>query len=162
MNTREEIMEFDEVLGSQEEIKLSDQDIALIRSYRKKFFEERTEKDRISDRLTALRFSLMKYLDSQDSDHILGLGDFLVDLLDQLKIKRGVFASYIEISPRNINKYFGGERKFTIDHALKFEQLFQVPAEIFLEVQLKNELLKAKRSSRKTYEKYDLNDLLVV
>jgi plasmid maintenance system antidote protein VapI len=104
----------------------------------------------------------MKYLNNQDPDQIVRLGDYLEDLLNQLKIKKGVFASYIEISPRNINKYFSGERKFTIDHALKFEQLFQLPAEIFLEVQLKNELIETKRSSRKTYEKYDLNDLLAV
>jgi plasmid maintenance system antidote protein VapI len=162
MITRQENMEFDELIGSQDEIILSKQDIELIRSHRNKLLENRTEKDRINDVLTGLRFSLMKYLNNQDPDQIVRLGDYLEDLLNQLKIKKGVFASYIEISPRNINKYFSGERKFTIDHALKFEQLFQLPAEIFLEVQLKNELIETKRSSRKTYEKYDLNDLLAV
>jgi plasmid maintenance system antidote protein VapI len=162
MNTRKENMEFDELIGSQEEVKLSNPDIELIRSHRKKVLGDRTEKDRINDILTALRFSLMRYLNSQDSDKIVMLGDYLVDLLNQLNIKRGVFAEYIEISPRNINKYFSGERKFTIDHALKLEQIFQIPAEIFLEVQVKNELIEAKRLSRKTYEKYDLNDLLAV
>ena len=162
MNTRKENMEFDELIGSQEEVKLSNPDIELIRSHRKKVLEDRTEKDRINDILTALRFSLMRYLNSQDSDKIVMLGDYLVDLLNQLNIKRGVFAEYIEISPRNINKYFSGERKFIIDHALKFEQLFQIPAEIFLEVQVKNELMEAKQSSRKNYEKYDLKDLLAV
>jgi plasmid maintenance system antidote protein VapI len=162
MNDEKKNMEFDEVIGSQDETILSKQDVELIRTHRKKILEDRTEKDQIDDVLTGLRFSLKRYLDTPDSDEIVRLGDFLVNLLAQLNIKKGVFAEYIDISPRNINKYFSGERKFTIDHALKFEQLFQVPAEIFLEVQVKNELIEAKRSSRKTYEKYDLNDLLAV
>lgn len=162
MNAENKNMELDEVIGSQDEVILSEKDAELIRTYRRKLLEDRTEQDRINDVLTGLRFSLMKYLDTPDADKIVRLGDFLTDLLAQLNIKKGAFAEYIAISPRNINKYFSGERKFTIDHALKFEQLFQVPAEIFLEVQVKNELIEAKRSSRKTYEKYDLNDLLAV
>lgn len=161
MNSGKENMEFDEVIGSQEEIILSEQEAELIRTHRKKLFGDRTEQDRINDVLIGLRFSLVRYLETQESKEINTLGMYLRDVLDQLNVKRGVFAEYIEISPRNINKYFIGERKFTIDHALKFEQLFRVPAEIFLEVQIKNELIEAKRSSRKTYEKFDLNDLLV-
>jgi len=162
MRTGIENIEFDELLGSQEEINLSKEDIEIIRTHRKKAFENRSEKDRVNDILLGFRFSLMSYLGNQEISEIKLLGAFLKDVLDELKVKKGSFAEYIGLSAKNINKYFNGERKFTIDHALKFEQLFQIPAEIFLEVQVKNELMEAKQSSRKTYEKYDLNDLLAV
>jgi len=160
MNPRKENIEFDEEIGSQDKISLTKDDQELIKIHRKRILQDRSEEDRINDILMGFRFSLMNYLGTQDSTEIKLLGEFLKKVLDQLNVKKGDFAEYIDISPKNISKYFSGERKFTIDHALKFEQLFRIPAEIFLEVQVKNELTEAKRSSRKTYEKYDLNDLL--
>lgn len=91
---------------------------------------------------------------------IIELGDFLYELLGQIKVRKGAFAEYIEISPRNINKYFNGERKFTMEHLLKLEKLFNVPAETLLEIQVKNELIQIKQSHKGAYDKYKLEDLL--
>jgi antitoxin HigA-1 len=162
MKTSSENTELDEMIGTQGELRLSKEEQDLIRVHRSKMLENRTESDKILDILTGFRFSLMNYINTSNPSEIISLGDFLNKLLKEINVKKGFFADYIEISPRNINKYFSGERKFTIDHALKFEKLFHVPAETFLELQVKNELIEAKRSHRGDYEKYNLNDLMAV
>lgn len=106
------------------------------------------------------RLALNRYAQEKNPNDIIFLGQFFDSLLEQIKVKKSRFAQYIQISSRNINKYFSGERKFNIDHALKLEQMFNVQAEIFLEIQIKNDLLKAKKASVKGYEGYTLDDLL--
>ncbi len=155
-------IEFDDVIGSNISKELTKEEHDLIREYRRQLYEKRSSEDRINDILTGFRFSLKNYADNENPKDVILLGQFLNLLLKQIKIKKGVFAEYIDISPRNINKYFNGERKFSIEHALMLEKLFKINAEILLEVQLKNELIEAKRSHRGEYDKFNLSDLLAV
>lgn len=134
----------------------------LIREHRRQLYEKRSSEEKINDILTGFRFSLKNYADNENPEDIILLGQFLNTLLKQINIKKGAFAAYIDISPRNINKYFNGERKFSIEHALMFEKLFKINAEILLEVQLKNELIAAKKSHQGEFDGYNLNDLLAV
>ncbi|WP_339870394.1 helix-turn-helix domain-containing protein [uncultured Algoriphagus sp.] len=160
MKTGSENMVFDEVIGNDEELKFTKNDHESIRDYRRKLYENRSDKDKVRDILTGFRFSLVNYVDTNNPDQVKSLGLFITDLLEELNIKKGVFAEYIYISPRNINKYFKGERKFSIDHALMLEKLFNVQAETLLEIQLKNELIETKRSHEGEYDKINLNDLI--
>ena len=153
-------IEFDDVIGSQGPKELTKKEHDEIREYRLKSYNERSQEDKIKDILLGFRFSLVNYVEKENPENIILLGDFLNELLSQIKIKKGVFAEYIDISARNINKYFNGERKFSIEHALKLEKLFDVHAELLLEIQLKNELLEMKRSHKGEYDKYSLNDLM--
>lgn len=155
-------IEFDDVIGSTNSKDLTKKEHDSIREHRRKLFEKRSSEDKINDILTGFRFSLKNYVDNENPEDIILLGQFLNLLLKQIKIKKGVFAEYIDISPRNINKYFNGERKFSIEHALILEKLFKINAEILLEIQLKNELIEAKRSHQGEYDKFNLNDLLAV
>ncbi|MNU52197.1 helix-turn-helix protein [compost metagenome] len=155
-------IEFDDVIGAQTPKELSKKEHDQIREHRLKLYNERSREDQIKDILLGFRFSLMNYVEKENPENIIHLGDFLDALLSQIKIKKGLFAEYIDISPRNINKYFNGERKFSIEHALKLEKLFDVHAEILLEIQLKNELIQTKRSHKGEYDKYNLNDLIAV
>jgi plasmid maintenance system antidote protein VapI len=152
---------FDDVIGLNKEIKLTKGEHDQVREYRRKLYEERSNEDKINDILTGFRFSLKNYVENENLDNVILLGNFLNKLLKKINIKKGVFAEYIDISPRNINKYFNGERKFSIDHALKLEKLFDVQAKILLEIQLKNEIIETKRSHKGAYDKFNINDLLV-
>jgi plasmid maintenance system antidote protein VapI len=152
---------FDDVIGLNKEMLLTKNEHDQVREYRRKLYEERSNEDKISDILTGFRFSLKNYVENMNPDDIILLGHFLNKLLNKTNIKKGVFAEYIDISPRNINKYFNGDRKFSIDHALKLEKLFDVRAEVFLEIQLKNELIEAKRSHEGEYDRFNLNDLII-
>lgn len=155
-------IEFDDVIGGNISKELTKKEHDLIREYRRQLYEKRSSEDKINDILTGFRFSLKNYADNENPEDVILLGQFLNLLLKQIKIKKGAFAEYIDISPRNINKYFNGERKFSIEHALMLEKLFKINAEILLEVQLKNELIEAKRSHRGEYDKFNLSDLLTI
>jgi plasmid maintenance system antidote protein VapI len=155
-------IEFDDVIGGNISKELTKKEHDLIREYRRQLYEKRSSEDKINDILTGFRFSLKNYADNENPEDVILLGQFLNLLLKQIKIKKGAFAEYIDISPRNINKYFNGERKFSIEHALMLEKLFKINAEILLEVQLKNELIEAKRSHRGEYDKFNLSDLLAI
>lgn len=153
-------MEFDEVIGLQNPKELTKREHDKIREYRRKLYAKRSNEERIDDILTSFRFRLKSYAENDEPKDIIFLGQFFNSILSQINIKKGRFAEYIEISPRNINKYFSGERKFNIDHALKLENIFDIHAKTLLEIQLKNELLKAKHSHKGEYDKYKLEDLL--
>lgn len=155
-------IELDDVIGGNISKELTKKEHDSIREYRRQLYEKRSAEEKINDILTGFRFSLKNYADNENPNDIILLGQFLDLLLKQIKIKKMVFAEYIDISPRNINKYFNGERKFSIEHALMLEKLFKINAEILLEVQLKNELIKAKRSHQGKYDKLNLSDLLAV
>lgn len=152
--------EFDDIIGAKRPKELSQKEYDEVREYRDKLYHERSHEDRIKDVLLGFRFSLRNYVENENTKEVILLGDFLNKLLDELNIKKGLFADYIDISPRNINKYFNGERKFTIEHALKIGRLFDVRAEILLEIQLKNELIQVKQSHQGEYDHYKLEDLL--
>lgn len=153
--------EFDELIGDPNyRHHLTKAEHDQIRKYREDLYNKRSKEDKIKDILLGFRFSLIDYIENDNPEEIIQLGDFLYKLLDQIKVRKGAFAEYIEISPRNINKYFNGERKFTVEHLLKLEKLFNVHAETLLEIQVKNELLQVKQSQKGAYDKYKLEDLL--
>lgn len=153
-------IDFDEVIGSQSPRELTKKEHDEIKEYRRVLYEKRSDEDKLDDLLTGFRFTLRNYAENETPKDVVLLGQFLNTILKQINIKKGLFAEYIDISPRNINKYFNGERKFNIEHALKLEKMFNVHAETLLEIQLKNELLKAKITYRGEYDNYKLRDLL--
>ena len=161
MKNNKEI-DFDYVIGGNIAKELTKKEHDAIREYRRQLYEKRSSEEKINDILTGFRFSLKNYANNENPEDIILLGQFLNSLLKQIKIKKGVFAEYIDISPRNINKYFNGERKFSIEHALILEKLFKINAEILLEIQLKNEIIDAKRSHQGEFDKFNLSDLLAV
>lgn len=154
-------MEFDDIIGDPNyKHQLTKEEQNQFRQYRQSLYDKRSKEDKIDDILTGFRFSLEDYAETENPKKIIELGDFLYELLDRLKVRKGAFAEYIEISPRNINKYFNGERKFTMEHLLKLEKLFNVHAETLLEIQVKNELIQMKQAHKGEYDKYKLEDLL--
>ena len=155
-------IDFDDVIGGNIAKELTKKEHDAIREHRRQLYKKRSSEEKINDILTGFRFSLKNYADNENPENIILLGQFLNSLLKQIKIKKGVFAEYIAISPGNINKYFNGERKFSIEHALILEKLFKINAEILLEIQLKNELIDAKRSHQGEFDKFNLSDLLAI
>lgn len=154
-------IEFDELIGDpNDKHQLTKKEHDEIRAYRLRLYNERSQEDKIKDILLGFRFSLFHYLETENPKEIIQLGEFLYKLLDQIKVRKGAFAEYIGISSQNINKYFNGDRKFAIEHLLKLEKLFDVPAETLLEIQLKNELIQMKQSHKGEYDNYKLEDLL--
>lgn len=155
-------IDFDDVIGGANEKELTKKEHDSIRAYRSQLYKNRSSEKKINDILTGFKFSLKNYADKENPEDIILLGQFIDLLLKEIKVKKVKFAEYIHISPRNINKYFNGERKFNIEHALILEKLFKINAEILLDIQIKNELMVKKRSHKGAYDKFNLNDLLAV
>lgn len=151
---------FDDVIGIEKPRELTKKEHDNIREYRRNIYKKRASQDKLDDILTGFRFTLSNYAEKENPKDIILLGQFFDSLFSQINIKKGRFAEYIEISSGNINKYFSGERKFNIDHVLKLEKMFSVHAETFLEIQIKNDLLKAKSSHKGKYDNYKLEDLI--
>jgi addiction module HigA family antidote len=106
-----------------------------------------------------LRGQIVAYLEDKKIEKTIGIGDWLKRHLEILKIKNKTFAKYLNIKEPNLSAILKNRRKINIDFALKLEQLFDVKAEVWLGVQLKNELLQVDEDVRKGYEKYSLAGL---
>jgi len=95
-------------------------------------------------------------------DQICNIEDFVKDFLTVLKINKTMFAQLIDVDSANLNKYYRSDRRFNTELALKFAHFFHTPPDIWLRIQIKNELLllqKEKQSDEK-YTKYDYEKLL--
>lgn len=109
--------------------------------------------------LMALKLQMKAYLEAAEAPTQLA-GEFLKTCLKTLQIRQNKFASYIGIRPSNLSKLLKGERPINHELALILDQLFNIDAELWLEIQDKNELEKLRRSDKSSYQQYNLDDLL--
>jgi plasmid maintenance system antidote protein VapI len=102
--------------------------------------------------------------DQVTPDHICGIEDFVKDFLIVLKINKTTFAQLIEVNGANLNKYYRSERRFNTELALKFAHFFHTPPDLWLRIQIKNELLllQEEKQSDEKYTKYDYEKLLQI
>ncbi len=156
MNNKE--FNFDDAIGSDINPELSKKQHDAIRAARKAAYENKPNHDKIEDLLDGFRFSLKRNASDLQTTEGKNFGQYLNDLLREMNIKRSTFANYIQISPRNINKYLNGERKFNIEQALMLEKIFKISAKTVLALQWNIEIAKAKKKG--SLDGLSLNDLL--
>jgi len=111
------------------------------------------------NKLLSLRFQMQTYLESHDKQ-IIEVGWFLKEFLNQLGIKKKIFAAYLGLRESNLSALFKGKRKFNIDLAIKLGTIFRVNPVLWIHIQSKNELLKLRKENKKEYQKYKLSDLM--
>jgi len=163
---REVKIEFAEAIGKLPLRKLTKDEKRKIQEERAEKYHQRSKNSKIDDILIGFRFSLLNYSKLENPTKIILLGQFInsiikeINSIDDVKIRKEDFARYLDISPSNIHKYLNGTRKFNIDHTLRFERIFKIQAQIFLQIQSKNELIEQKRKSVGEYDKYSFNDLV--
>jgi len=75
------------------------------------------------------------------TDNIFKIEDFVKEFLTVLSINKTAFARYIEIDISNLNKNYSSETCFNTKLALKFGHFFHTPANIWLQIEAKNEIL---------------------
>lgn len=121
---------------------------------------ELKDSELIANRLLSVRFQMETYLERENPEKIIQVGEFLEEYLEVLKIKKRVFAEYIDYKESNLSAIFKGRRKINIDLAIKFGEIFRLDPSVWLHIQSKNELLEISDRDKKKYEKYRLEDLL--
>jgi plasmid maintenance system antidote protein VapI len=113
--------------------------------------------------MLAVQYRMEHYLndDQITYENSYAIEDFVNDFLKILGLNKGKFAGYIEIDGSNLNKYYRNERRFNTELALKFAYFFHTAPDLWLKIQLKNELLylqKEKETGEK-YRKYDYESI---
>ena len=116
--------------------------------------------DKIQYELVSLKFQMESYIASKQPTSLIGVGDFLRKHLKAIKIKNKDFAKYIDMEESNLSSVISGRRKINIDLAFKLGHIFDMPPNLWLLIQGKNELLNVDRKKRLNYKKYRLEDLL--
>ncbi|ULQ51635.1 helix-turn-helix transcriptional regulator [Flavihumibacter fluvii] len=122
-------------------------------------------KDRMSA-LMSIQYRMEYYLLTPNSEisKIRTLEEFLAAFLKTLNIPFKLFALSIDTTDANLKKYLTGTRKFNTDLAMKFGAFFHIPPELWLNIQVKNDIvrLQEEKKLRKSYEQYNYENLLRV
>jgi plasmid maintenance system antidote protein VapI len=116
--------------------------------------------------MLAVYYRMEHYLNDNKitADDICQIEDFVKEFLSVLCINKTAFANYIEIDISNLNKYYSNNRRFNSELALKFGHFFHTPANIWLQIQAKNEILilQKEEQAKGKYAKYDYEKLLQI
>jgi len=110
--------------------------------------------------LASIKLEMGNYLLNENSDVKISGGNFLKKFIKATKSKNKTFAKYIGLEESNLSSIISGRRKINLDFALKLEQIFGVPANWWLEIQLKNEFKSLSKKRKSKNGKYSLKGLL--
>lgn len=118
------------------------------------------------NKMLAVLYRMEHYLNDNNvtADNMCQIEDFVKEFLVVLCINKTTFANYIEIDISNLNKYYSSTRRFNSELALKFGHFFHTPANIWLQIQAKNEILILQKEelANDKYVKYDYERLLQI
>ena len=104
---------------------------------------------------------MTSYIDSIKSNgQILEIGYFLKKILAIYNLPNKKLADYLNINKSNFSTIMKGKRKINFDIALKLAHIFGIKADLWLMVQIKNELWRLENANKKEYEKYTLKGLM--
>jgi len=142
---------------SKEEQKLLEERAKLIHSQRS------PERIRKNGMLSVL-YRMEEYVldDKTLLEQIITVENFVMDFCVILEISKTQFAKYLDTDVSNLNKYFRGQRAFNTELAMKLAHFFHTPVDVWLKVQLKNDLiaLYEEEKSGTKYDKYDYEKAL--
>jgi plasmid maintenance system antidote protein VapI len=154
MSTRKEIKVKD-VWNEQKQNDLK----KFILSYSDKQSPER----KIKNELLSIRFKIEDYIENDNSDQPTMIQDFVKMYLKSLRITQRRLAELFEMESGNLHKYLVGDRKLNSNLVLKLSSFTHTSPELWLRLQVKNELIEINREkeNNKEYRKYDYENLLV-
>ena len=133
----------------------------------KKFILSHSEKQsrerKIKNELLSIRFQMEDYIENIVSDQPKMIQDFVKMYLKALNITQRRLADLFEMESSNLHKYLVGDRKLNSSMILKLSSFTHTSPELWLRLQVKNELIEINREKEKSkeYRKYDYENLLV-
>jgi plasmid maintenance system antidote protein VapI len=154
--------DFDVEIGLPENETWDKAKLTQIKTIARQLHGQRSPERKIKNQILAIRYQMEEYLESKDVNTFQSINDFVKLYLGVLNISFKKFALVLETTDGNLKKYMSGERKFNIDLAMKFGHFFHTPAELWLNISIKNELmeLKNEKKAAKKYEKYNYEKIL--
>lgn len=128
-------------------VDINSEDFKLLLAKIKEDVNKMTLQQRTELRLSGIRFRMADYLNGESP--LIKPNDIpslLSECIEALEIKKKDFAAYIGIEDSNLSAMLKGRRRISAEFALKLEQIFDIPAHLWLSVQSKNELDQLRKS----------------
>jgi addiction module HigA family antidote len=139
----------------------NNEDLELFHNIIKEKFNSQSPEEKFRNILISIRFKMEEYLESNNPSKLINVGYFIQEILDSLNIKSKNFAEYLNLKPSNFTSLIKGHRKLNVELALKLGAIFkEIPPQIWVNLQIKNELLKIKKEKSKEFKNYSLKALL--
>lgn len=125
---------------------------------------KRSKAQKLRNQIRSVQYRMEEYIQNQGAhkNEIIMLDVWLKEYLKVLSLTQKDFAEIIENKDKNLRKYLIGERRFSTDLAMKFGFFFHTSPDIWLKVQVKNDLLLLQREkeTKEKYNKYDYEKVL--
>lgn len=116
----------------------------------------------LSNQVFSFKLAITNYLNEKKLKNIIIAGKFLQELIDIYNIKHRDFANYVGLTESNLSSIISGKRKINNNLALKLAQIFKIDADIWINIQNKNDLFMIKKENINKYEKYNIKDLVTI
>lgn len=125
--------------------------------------EKQSRERKIKNELLSIRFQMEDYIENESSDQPKMIRDFVKLYLKALHITQRRLADLFEMESSNLHKYLVGDRKLNSGMILKLSSFTHTSPELWLRLQVKNELIgiNQEKEKSKEYRKYDYENLLV-
>ncbi|NTS43028.1 transcriptional regulator [Flavisolibacter sp. BT320] len=150
----------DAVIGLRDNKKWNVSKATDVKDFLNRRIAQRAPEQTIEIGMLRTLYQMEDYVENSTEER--SLNDFVKAFLVVLGINFKTFAERIGMTDGNLKKYLTGERKFTSDLALRFSKFFNTTPDIWLKVDLKNELLELKKQTSKAreYEKFDYKKMV--
>ena len=156
---KKDTKDFNLEFGVNDGQKWSSERLAETDEIAKEIAGKRTPEMKLKNRMLSIRYQMEEYLQNQaiKDNELMNLEVWLKDYLKALNLTQKRFAELIENQDGNLKKYLIGERRFSTDLAMKFGHFFHTKPDLWLNIQIKNDvlLLKKQKETAVKYEKYD-------
>ncbi|MBC7863358.1 MAG: helix-turn-helix domain-containing protein [Bacteroidia bacterium] len=149
----------DASLGSEPYREWTKEELASVKAYAKEHHAKRTPEQIISNALMGTKYQMLEYLEDETITEktMLSIEHFIDLFLEATNLTLKKFATAIDTTDANLKKYLNGQRTFNVDLALKFANFFHTKPDLWLRVQLKNDLLQlnSDKNMMRQYKVYD-------
>jgi len=152
---------FDQILGEQN-MPLDQEAQEAVKKYILNHGENKSEKDVMDRMKIGLKIEMWEYLNLEEKSDFIPTGEFLNRLLRIYRITKTRFSEFIDMERTNLQAVIKGNRRFNSVLAKKVEQIFEIPAELWLHIETKNDLTKFEESNRSIKLNYSLDKLIKV
>lgn len=126
-----------------------------VQAFIKQYYAQTDSVEKLEHRLFAIKLQMQDYLQNEDITEIKTVGAFIQEAItafkELLNLSKKALAEYWETTSPNLSKYLKGERSLNVELALKIAATLDIPAQLLLDIQIKNQLLEL--SNQKDYEK---------
>ena len=161
-STKKQVVELDAVISGRN---WSAAEMAQAKAFAKAHHAQRTPERKLKNEMLSIQYRMEHYINTEKNGekNTISLEEFLSDYLKALDITFKKFAQAIDTTDGNLKKYLSGERKFNTDLAFKFASFFHTTPDVWLRVNIKNELLELKKVKNQLskYKKYDYEKVLL-